>query len=237
MKLLLVTKRISQAYTIFLGLVNVGWNQWASSFLCCPQVQARPKLCPRCPCPQVNGRPNHCTGAYLQGRPDLCPGPQWRPNTWPCERNDELASHWCCWHLGWCCWPWEWNQEWNQGLSMIQNGPDEVSGAWGIVRQLLWQQDIPFVVPLRFVVPWGELLQQVCVRACWMACRGKTNEMRRNPTRQIGRGSVAIGTVEAAAEGMGGEWFRVLIEIASTSGEDFDVSRWQAAKFGGGRKW
>ena len=155
MKLLLVTKRISQAYTIFLGLVNVGWNQWASSFLCCPQVQARPKLCPRCPCPQVNGRPNHCTGAYLQGRPDLCPGPQWRPNTWPCERNDELASHWCCWHLGWCCWPWEWNQEWNQGLSMIQNGPDEVSGAWGIVRQLLWQQDIPFVVLLRFLLCLG----------------------------------------------------------------------------------
>ena len=47
--------------------------------------------------------------------------------------------------------------------------------------------------------------------------------MRRSPKRQIGCGSVAIGTAEAAAAGVVENGFVVVMEIASSSGEYFDA--------------
>ena len=48
---------------------------------------------------------------------------------------------------------------------------------------------------------------------------------------------VTIVTAEAAAAGVVENGFVVRMEIALSSGDGFVVKGWQAAKFGGGRKW
>ena len=64
------------------------------------------------------------------------------------------------------------------------------------------------------LVLWAGMLEDVSQ---------EEGQIRRSPKRQIGRGSVTIGTTEAATVGVVENGFVLVMEIALSSGEYFDV--------------